>query len=166
MGSFLVCSDVEIIITGMLVCRCPRPGHLLDVPSVLLCFANLGICLCFVSLVEPDLHLLQFIRYGSICLPLFRKLILGVRLQCECRPCCLVLDRIVLELDFPQVQEALNMVIDIHHQVTIMMENSSVREWGFSVFPVLEQCQQVMPPHLAILFESNGTVAARLSGAL
>ena len=57
-------------------------------------------------------------------------------------------------------------VIDIHHEVTVMMKWSSVWVQGFGILPVVEQCQQVAPPHLAIFLEAHRVVASRLSGGI
>ena len=57
------------------------------------------------------------------------------------------------------------MVIDVHQEVTVMSKWSSVWERGFGILPVMEQCQQVVPPDSAVFLEAHGSVAPGLFGA-
>ena len=70
----------------------------------------------------------------------------------------------MLQLNFPQVQQAFDMVINIHQEVAIMSEWSSVGERGIGILPILEQCQQIVPPGLAVFPEAHGSAAPRLPG--
>ena len=71
----------------------------------------------------------------------------------------------MLQLDPSYVQQAFDMVIDVHQEVAIMSKQSSVWEWGFGILPILEQHQQVVSPHLAVSLEAHGSAAPRLLGA-
>ena len=71
----------------------------------------------------------------------------------------------MLQLNLSHAQQAFDMVIDIHQEVAIMSKWSSVCKWGIGILPILEQCQQVVPPDLAVFLEAHGSVAPRLLGA-
>ena len=57
------------------------------------------------------------------------------------------------------------MVIDVHQEVAIMLEWSSIGKWGIGILPILEQHQQIVPPDLAVFLEAHSLVAPRLLGA-
>ena len=71
----------------------------------------------------------------------------------------------MLQLDLPQVHQAFDTVIDIHQEVAITSEWSSVGKWGIDVLPILEQHHQIAPPDLAVFLEAHSSAAPRLLGA-
>ena len=93
---------------------------------------------------------------------LFCNLVRRVLCLSVCRPGCLAFDGVVLQLDPLHAQQAFDEVVDIHHKVAITSKWSSVWERGVGILPILEQCQQVVPPHLTVLLEAHGSAAPGL----
>ena len=57
------------------------------------------------------------------------------------------------------------MVIDVHQEVAITSEWSSIGKRGIGILPILEQHQQIAPPDMAVFLEAHGSAAPRLLGA-